>query len=393
MSAEFESMPPVNDNLNVLILGAGHAGQRLHSNAILNNPEVFPNTTITLYDQDPARRDISRFDVAETMSAAQHSGQLVVADELEKTPKPDVIIVATNSGTHLKAYMDAYAVHGMTKAVGFEKVMIGLDEVDAFNAAAKAGMLDVDTIRVNETRALSYAVGRAADIIDEKRAAGMRLVGVDSVQYKLRLARFFDHEYGAQGIEGTHGFSAFVGMTGLSLMKSEILHNVNLNPFSETGKEATYTILRSRQNGEVVTSRFAQGLGNFTIDASGHLEFMPDTEDGKPGNPGMKRTIEATFDTGDKVKITFDPHGRKDVPKFSSIVEHTAEDGTTAEEAIPDDTAARFVHGLAVKATTGKDILPKAASARYALEHVRFLRGIFLGSTEIDDPKQTISQI
>lgn len=393
MSAELKPMAPITDDLNVLIVGAGHAGQRLHANAILNNPEVFPNTTVTLFDNDPAKYDLTRFDVAGTLLAAQDSGQLLLADRLENTPKPDVVVIATNSGTHLKAYMDTYAIHGMARAVGFEKVMIGLNEIDDFNAAAKAGALNPDAIRVNETRALSNAVSRAAEIINQKRAEGMRLVGVDSVQYKLRLARFFDDEYGAQGIEGTHGFSAFVGMTGLSLMASEILHNVTLNPRSEEGKEATYAVLRSHKEDEVVTSRFAQGLGNFTIDASGHLEFIPNTEDGKPGNPGMKRTIEAKFDTGDAVKITFDPHGRKDVPKFSSIVEYTAEDGTTAEEAIPDDTAARFIHGLATQAATGEDILPHGATARYALEHARFLRGIFLGSSAIDDPAQKVSQI
>ncbi len=380
--------------LEFLVIGAGQAGQRLYGKAIACNQTAFPNAHVTLFDNDPKSLDLNRFpNVSEQLNEAKATGRLDLTSQLnDKMHRPDVVIVATSPGHHIEGYVEALKVFGVPTATGFEKVMLDAREKPTFATLGKLGLINVAKLRVNETRALSSGVRRGRQIVDSLLASGAKLTDIESVQYKLRIARFFDTYYSAQGIEGTHGFSAAAGLTGISLADSRIVKNLHLNQNSKDAKEATYVVLESELNGNSVISRFAQGLGNFSIDAHGSIKYVADDLDGKPGNPGVRRTIQASFDTGDYVKILFDPHGKPNSPPLSTVVEYKIA-GVVNEEIIADDTIAYFAHGLAQLALGEADILPYGTTPEYASEHSKFLRSIYLQSEKIRDQRQKITQL
>lgn len=356
---------------NVLIMGAGHAGQRLYASNLVGDPAF--RGMITLCDPDAAKLDPAYFgeshpDVATRLIEAHRSGRLRFTDTVHDVPTPGILIVATTPGTHLAAYQQAVGRTGQQPpATIFEKVFLTPEEEQMFNELVKRGVVNPAGILVNETRALTSARLPARSKAAELLKQGGELISASSVMYKNRgTTRFDDPVFGPYGIEATHGITALAGILDCAIGVRDITSNT-MSPPGEPGWTHTeFTITRA---GKKIPLRVAQGLGAFTIDQNG--ERTPNEK------PGVVRVNEIVMSNG-IVRVQFDPLNRTTDPyaePFSTKLSvHTPDREELSRMYLPDDTIRALLRGADKLHRNGRSGLPSQVGVDYALKQAQLLR-------------------
>lgn len=355
---------------NVLIMGAGHAGQRLYASNLLGDPAF--RGRITLCDPDAAKLDPAYFgeshpDVATRLTEAHRSGRLHFTDTLDDAPEPGILVVATTPGTHLEAYQQAVKRSSQPLVTIFEKVFLTPEEEETFNRLVEEGIVNPAGILVNETRALTSARLPARNKAAELLKQGGELVSASSVMYKNRgTTRFDDPVFGPYGIEATHGITALAGILDCAIGVRDITSNT-MSPPGEPGW--THTEFTIGPKGKKIPLRVAQGLGAFTIDENG--ERTPNEK------PGIVRVTEIVMSNG-IVRVQFDPLNRTTDPyaePFSTKLSvHTPDGEELSRMYLPDDTIRALLHGADKLRRNGRSGLPSQVGVDYALKQAQLLR-------------------
>jgi predicted dehydrogenase len=357
----------------VVIVGAGHAGQRLHAYSLLRDSAF--RGSVTLYDTDPTKLDPGYFGsshpaVAERLTDATRSGRLRYTDSLLDVGTPlETLIIATPPGQHLDAYSTATR-QGKPPVTIFEKVFLAPSEQEEYHKLVDEKRINPDQLIINETRALSAAITPVRKKILELQKARGEVLGASSVMYKYRGSnRFTDDEFGAYGIEATHGITALSTFLRLQMDHTWIRTNQYGNP-GRAGEEWTFTTFRRPRGAFDVA--IAQGLGRFTIDEAGTR--TPDQ------NPGIVRITEIILSNG-IIRVQFDPLNRKTDPQadpFSTKVSYHNPDGEEISKMyIPDDTV-RTLHRGAARLANGHPLgLHPNTRPAYALAQAKLLGHLY----------------
>jgi hypothetical protein len=367
----------------VLIVGFGNAGQRLHANTAVDGGD-YPDVTTVAYDPDPNKLaflfDASR----ERLSGAHESGRLILAREIAVRPA-DVVVIASSPGTHVQAIeevLDAYAKAGFSapKAWGIEKAIVSTPDEKKWlmSLLEEGGPLNPDDVFVNETRILSLALHKAAGRARELESSGRSIVAVDALTQKNRIPQVKAGRFSGRpfDVESPHALVAAQTLAGVQLGPDSIDRNILYTNIDGTPQsEGTYTRLHMG----ALTVQLAQGLGEFTMDYDGNMF--------RNQNPDTVRTVQATFDNGDRVRVRFDPIA--DMPQYTSTFEHVNGYGApvTPYEVFPEIPTKVLMDAL-LRHARGEDAgLPPGARIEPALVTAELLIAMNDSAVRIDNAR------